>query len=86
MLKTIILVISLQGQGLNGPQALDVRNAIEDQIEAHTESEVVGAGGNVDGSEIDLQIETQDVEKTSEFIRNLMVHAELDGQYKLEIK
>ncbi|MBQ1784280.1 MAG: hypothetical protein II007_11570 [Gammaproteobacteria bacterium] len=56
MLKTIILVISLQGQGLNGPQAPDVRNAIEDQIEANTKSEVVGAGGNVDGSEIDLQI------------------------------
>lgn len=86
MLKTIILVISLQGQGLDGVQALEVRNAIEDQIESNTASEVVGAGGNVDGSEIDLQIETSEVEKTAEFIKNLMVHAELDGHYRLEIK
>ncbi len=86
MLKTIILVISLQGQGLTGSQALEVRNVIEDQIQAHTESEVVGAGGSVDGSEIDLQIETKNAEHTTEFIKNLMIQAELDGFYKLEIK
>lgn len=86
MPQTIVLVISLQGQDLNGVQALEVRNAIEDQIESNTASAVVGAGGNVDGSEIDLQIETSEAEKTAEFIKNLMIHTELDGHYTLEIK
>jgi len=86
MLKTIILIISLNGQGLSGAQSLDVRNAIEDQIKQHTSAEVVGGGAKVDGSEIDLEIQTSDIGKTTEFIKSLMLHAELDGKYKLSVK
>jgi len=84
--KTIVLTISLQGQGLSGSDALEVRNAIEEQIESGTSSQVVGAGGNVDGTEIDLQVQTSQVEETITFIDGLMKHSELDDNFTTEIK
>lgn len=85
-MKTMTLVISLQGMGLNEIQALKVRNAIEALIESNDSVEVVGAGVNLDGSEIDLEIETSDVEGASSFIEELMASADLEGRYKLETK
>ncbi len=85
-MKTMTLVISLQGMGLNEIQALKVRNAIEALIESNDSVEVVGAGVNLDGAEIDLQIETSDVEGASSFIEELMANADLEGRYKLETK
>lgn len=85
MFKTIILKISLQGQGLNGVQALEISNAIEEQIEDSTNSEVVGGGIATDGSEIDLQIKTSDIEALTTFIKSLMEHAELDEKCCIEI-
>lgn len=82
-MTTIFLVISLQGQGLNGSEALDIRNAIEEQIEENTDANIVGSGGYVDGSEVDLVIETTDFKNTVEFIKGLMIHAELENNYKI---
>ena len=83
MADKITLTISLQGQGLNGAQALDIRAAIEEQIESNTASEVIGGGCEVDGSGFDLHIETNEPEQTAVFIDGLMAHAELQERYTL---
>lgn len=85
MLQTLVLVISLEDQGLDAAQALEIRNALEDQIEDNTDAEVVAGGARTDGAEIDLQLTTADTATTMAFIQGLLAHAGLDEGYSLEV-
>ncbi len=77
MSKTLYLAISLEGQGLSGPEAYEVRSALEDQIDDSGLGEVVGGGCATDGSAVDIDIETDDFDALEEFLRDLLGHAEL---------
>ena len=77
MAGRILLEISLTSQGLSGSQALQVRNAIEDQVDDSGVGEVVGAGCAVDGSSCHLDIETEDFDAAESFLRDLLDHVGL---------
>jgi hypothetical protein len=83
MLQIIILVISLQGQGLSAPEALDVRYAIEDKIMEATGDDVIGGQVATDGSEVIIEIETKNSKITESYINFLLKEAGLEGKYEI---
>ena len=77
MAQLISVEISLASQGLSGVEALEVRNALEEQIENAGVGEVVGGGCATDGSSCDFEVEADDLEAAEAFLRELLEHVDL---------
>jgi len=77
MADTLNVEISLAGQGLSGPEALEFRNALEEQIDNAGVGEVVGGGCATDGSSVDFEVQSDDLDAAEEFLRGLLAHVEL---------
>jgi hypothetical protein len=86
MADTLWVEISLASQGLSGAEALQVRNALEEQIDASGVGEVVGGGCTTDGSSCDFEISSEDLDAVESFIRELLSHADLlaDAAFRRE--
>lgn len=69
--------ISLAGHGLSGIEALEVRNALEEQIEIAEVGEIVGGGCSTDGGSCDFELQSDDLDAAEEYLRGLLAHAEL---------
>jgi hypothetical protein len=69
--------ISLAGQGLSGTEALEVRDALEEQIEIAEVGEIVGGGCSTDGSSCDFELQSDDLDAAEEYLRGLLGHADL---------
>ena len=78
--------ISLADQNMSGSEALQVRHAIEDQIEAAGIGEVIGGGCNVDGTGIDIELEVEDAEAAREFFDAFLDHCELKDKTTIAVK
>jgi hypothetical protein len=77
MAKTLWVEISLAGQGLSGAEALEVRNAIEEQIEDCDIGEVVGGGCATDGSSCDFELNAANLKTAEKELKKLLAHAGL---------
>jgi hypothetical protein len=77
MAKTLWVEISLTDQGLTGVEALEVRHALEEQIEDAGIGDIVGGGCMTDGSACDFEIEADDLDAVEAFLRDLLAHADL---------
>lgn len=77
MAKTLWIEISLAGQGLSGAEALEVRNAIEEQIEDVGIGEIVGGGCATDGSSCDFQLSASDLKAAEKELRKFLAHVDL---------
>lgn len=77
MTQSWLIEISLADQDLSGGEAVEVRHAMEDQIEAAGIGEVTGGGAQVDGSAIDIQLAVDDPEAAKEFLDEFLEHCEL---------
>jgi hypothetical protein len=77
MAKTLWVEISLAGQGLSASDALEVRNAIEEQIEDCDIGEVVGGGCATDGSGCDFELSAPDLKAAEKELKKLLAHAGL---------
>ena len=77
MTQTWLIQISLADQDLSGGEAVEVRHAIEDQIEAAEIGEITGGGTQVDGSAIDFQLNVDDPAAAKEFFDAFLDHCDL---------
>jgi len=77
MPSTIWVEISLASQGLSGAEALEVRNALEEQIEDAGIGEVVGGGCATDGSGCDFELTADDLDAAEQELRQFLSHVDL---------
>jgi hypothetical protein len=77
MAGSIGVEISLADQGLSGAEALEIRSALEDQIESAGIGEIVGGGCATDGSGCDFEVKANDIQAAEEFLRGLLEHCGL---------
>ena len=77
--------ISLADQGLSGAEALEVRHAIEDQVEAAGVGDVIGGGCNVDGSAIDIEVEVEDADAAKSFFDEFLKHCDLTDKTTIKV-
>jgi len=77
MKATWLIQISLADQDLSGGEAVEVRHAIEDQIEAAGIGDITGGGTSVDGTSIDFQLAVDDPAEARAFLDEFLEHCDL---------
>lgn len=85
MSESWLVEISLADQGVTGSAALQIRNAIEAQIEAAEIGEITGAGTQVDGSAIDFQLTVKDPAAAKAFFDEFLEHCDLKERTTISV-
>ena len=85
MTETWLIQISLTDQDVSGGEAVEIRHAIEDQIEAAGIGEITGGGTQVDGSAIDFQLKVDDPEAAKTFLDAFLDHCDLKENTSISV-